>query len=284
MDAYIACCAPHYALLALPPRGSYDYLANTRANHAPGPTWLYTQGVFGGWDDNTFGLTKQVDPAELAIQIASVIAAGAKGLMIFETDFFNHPALPAYNTMRTLLREVGAMRELYRAGDATGAAAALVSGGAAAGDDIIVEAILCPRAIVVVAINAHAAADNQYNDLTCLLGAPHWAFTPVVLDAIAVALPAGFVVADSFEVFNASVIAGALPIVPVPGARARIGIANVTLGTEGPGSANCSAPVTAITRTFVLAADAALRGELAAALLATAPVPAVAPVVGDSGA
>jgi len=37
MDAYIGACAPHYALLPMPARGAYDYLANTRANHAPGP-------------------------------------------------------------------------------------------------------------------------------------------------------------------------------------------------------------------------------------------------------
>ena len=266
MDAYIACCAPHYALLAMPARGSYDYLVNTRANHAPGPTWLYTQGFFGGWDDHTLNLQRQVDPAELAVQVTSVVAAGGKGLMIFETDV-TYAGLPAYDTLRTLLREIGAMRELYRAGDATGAAQALTSDGASAGDDIIVEAILSPRAVIVVVINTRAAAENGYNDITCLLGAPHWTFAPVSLAAVAVALPVDFVVADSFEVFNASVLAGVLPLVSVPGARVRVGIANVSLGVDGPGSANCTEPARAIVRTFVIAADAGLRGELAGVLL-----------------
>ena len=265
MDAYIACCAPHYALLAMPARGSYDYLANTRANHAPGPTWLYTQGFFGGWDDHTLELQRQVDPAELAVQVASVVAAGGKGLMIFETDT-SFAGLPAYGTLRTLLREIGAMRELYRAGDATGMAQALAVDGSPVGDDVVVEATLGPRAVVVTALNTRAGAGNEYNDVTCLLGAPHWTFAPVPLSAIAVTLPVDLVVADSFEVFNASVVAGMLPLVPLVGARPRVGIANVTLGVAGPGSVNCTSPGDAIVRTFVLATDRALRDELAAAL------------------
>ena len=45
MDAYVGACAPTIVnvLKALPITYSYDYLKVTRQNHAPLPTWLYSQ-------------------------------------------------------------------------------------------------------------------------------------------------------------------------------------------------------------------------------------------------
>ena len=107
----------------MPPRGSFDYLSNTRLNHAPGPTWLYSQGFEEGWDSKTFKVNRQANAAEIAIQVASVAAAGAKGMMLFETQlkYLSDPiSAPAWETLGTLLREMGALREYYRAGDASG--------------------------------------------------------------------------------------------------------------------------------------------------------------------
>lgn len=271
MDAYIGACAPHYALLAMPARGSYDYLANTRANHAPGPTWLYSQGFEGGWDGSLLKTNRQADAAEIAVQVASVAAAGAKGLMLFETQlsYLEDPvSAPAWATLGTLLREAGALRELYRAGDATGAARPLDAAGASLAATVLTEAVLHPRGAVVLAINT-AAVNNTYNDICCALDvvACHFTFVDSLVASLAVTLPPGFdAVADSFEVFNASVLPGS-PAVQTPFANATLALTNVALGTQGPGSgAACGAPASAIVRTFVLAFDADLRGEVAAAL------------------
>ena len=281
MDAYIGACAPHYALLPMPARGSYDYLANTRTNHAPGPTWLYTQGFEDGWDSRITG-NRQANAAEIAVQVASVPAAGAKGLMIFETQlsYLRSPiTAPAWATLGTLLHEVGAMRELYRAGDATGSAAALNASGAPL-PDVIVEAILSPRAVVLLAINT-AAVNDTYNEICCVLDLTpcHFTFVPSLAAALTAGLPPGAAVVDAFEVFNATVLPGVLPLSPPPpGAPAgTVALADVQLGIEGPGSPGCAAPADAIVRTFVLALDAGLRAELAAALASGGVVPALPP-------
>ena len=270
MDAYIGACAPHYALLPMPARGSYDYLSNTRANHAPGPTWLYTQGFENGWDSHLDGANKQANAAEIAIQVASVPAAGAKGLMIFETQLSYQKGIsaPAWATLATMLHEVGALRELYRAGDASGMVAAWNASGGQA-PDVVAEGILSPRAMVVLLINT-AAVNDTYNEVCCVLdlAACHFTFVPSSLAEVVVGLPAGAVVADAFELFNATVLPGSPPLGPPPaGSGGTLSLSNITLGTEGPGSPPCTEPARAIVRTFVLAFDTKLRAEVAAALV-----------------
>ena len=279
MDAYIGACAPHYALLAMPARGSFDYLANTRANHEPGPTWLYSQGLEEGWDGSLLKTNRQANAAEIAVQVASVAAAGAKGLMLFETElkYLVDPiSAPTWATLGTLLRETGALRELYRAGDATGAAAPLDAAGASMAATVLAEAVLHPRGAVVLAINT-AAVNDTYNDICCALDvvACHFTFVPSAVASLAVTLPAGFAVADAFEVFNATVLPGS-PAIQSPFPNATLALTGVALGTEGPGSAACGAPAQAIVRTFVLAFDTALRGEVAAALAGGPPATTVA--------
>ena len=279
MDAYIGACAPHYALLAMPARGSFDYLANTRANHAPGPTWLYSQGLEEGWDGSLFKTNRQANAAEMAVQVASVAATGAKGLMLFETElkYLADPiSAPTWATLGTLLRETGALRELYRAGDATGSAVPLDAAGATMAATVLTEAVLHPRGAVVLAINT-AAVNDTYNDICCAFDvvACHFTFVPSAVASLAVTLPPGFAVADAFEIFNATILPGS-PAVQSPFPNATLALTGVALGTEGPGSAACGAPASAIARTFVLAFDVALRGEVAAALAGGPPAATVA--------
>jgi hypothetical protein len=87
--------------------------------------------------------------------------------------------------------EVGALRELYRAGDVSGMAAALDAGGAPLAD-VLVGAILSPRAAVLLLINTRALNDT-YNDLCCALdlSACHFSFAPTAIAAVTLALPAG---------------------------------------------------------------------------------------------
>ena len=270
MDAYIGACAPHYMLLAPPPRYSFDYLANTRANHAPGPTWLYSQGFEDGWDSAGHSVNRQATPAEIAVQVASVAAAGAKGLMLFESQlkYLEGESAPAWATLGTLLREVGALRELLRAGDPTGAAAARGAAGGARLPAVIAEATLSARALVVTLINTATAGDPGCLAV-CALGLPcHFTFVPTPVAELAVLLPLGFAPVDSFEVFNASVVAGTLPFAPSGASGGREVVwRGFALGAGAPGSGpKVAAPADAIVRTLVFAADAALRGEIAASL------------------
>ena len=269
MDAYIGACAPHYIPLAPPPRYSYDYLANTRANHAPGPTWLYSQGFEDGWDSLGHSVNRQASPAEIALQVASVPAAGAKGLMLFETQlkYVVGESAPAWATLGTLLREVGALRELLRAGDI--AAGAATATGAAAGS-VIAQATLSARALVVHVINIATAGDPGCL-VACAVGLPcHFTFVPTALQALQLRLPLGFTPVDSFEVFNASVLPGTLPFAPTGGGARDVAWQGFSLGAGAPGSVGSpdqpTLPQHAIVRTLILAADVALRGEVAAAL------------------
>lgn len=87
MDFYVAACAPHVTEWASPfwLRGSFDYLRTTAANQAPWPAWLYSQAFDDGWDGKIGPIRfhRQPDPAELSVQLMSVIAAGGKGMMLF---------------------------------------------------------------------------------------------------------------------------------------------------------------------------------------------------------
>lgn len=277
MDAYIGACAPHYILLAPPPRYSYDYLANTRANHAPGATWLYSQGFEEGWDGLGHSVNRQASAGEIAVQVASVGAAGAKGLMLFETQlkYLQGETAPAWDTLGTLLREVGALRELLRSGDPTGAAFALGGSGEPLDTThtMILEATLSARALVVHAINIATAGDPGCLAI-CALGLPcHFTFVPTTLGALGLTLPLGFSPLDSFEVFNASVLPGTLPFSPPPsGGNGGRGMVwqGFALGALAPGSfpppTHAASPSQALVRTLVLASDTELRGEIMAAL------------------
>jgi hypothetical protein len=197
--------------------------------------------------------------------------------MVFQSPlaYTTGESAPAWATMSTLLREIGAMRELYRGGDPTGMAVAVNGTPGAPGapvPDVIVEATLHPRALVLTLINV-AAVNDTANDLCCALGvsACHFTFVPTSIPLLAVWLPpGGFDVVDSFEVFNATVLPGALPLLtdPLPAdGGTSVGLSGVALGTGGPGSGpGVGAPEQAIVRTLVLATDGALRGEVAAAL------------------
>ncbi len=287
MDAYIGACAPHYIPLAPPPRYSFDYLANTRANHAPGPTWLYSQGFEDGWDGLGKTVNRQATPAEIAVQVISVGAAGAKGMMLFETQlkYVVGETAPAWATLGTLCREMGAVRELLRAGDPTGAVRALDANGHVI-EGVIVEGTLSARALVVHAINIATTGDPGCL-VICAVGLPcHITFAPTTVDALTILLPVGFTPVDSFELFNATVLPGSLPTVPGDSPRTIV-FKQFMLGAEGPGSGpTAAAPSDVVVRTLVFASDSALRSEITAALRVggnvSVQIPAALPVGGKT--
>jgi hypothetical protein len=79
MDFYVAACAPHVTGGAhpIPSRGAYDYLSVARKNQSPLPTWGYSQAYcMDCWIIVPHG-------NEIVMQMAAVVAAGSKGMMLF---------------------------------------------------------------------------------------------------------------------------------------------------------------------------------------------------------
>lgn len=205
IDFYVAACAPHITQWGNHPplRGAYDYLLNTRNNHMPLPTWQYAQGLHSGWNRDILGMniSVQPDPQEIWIQAMSVVAAGGKGIMWFQTDQSEASGHPArWDAIAKSNWSIRGVRRLLREGDLTGAASA--------DDHTIVDAIRSRDAIVVPVINLRASSTPT--DLACAAVAteamvPHWVLenaSPVVQ----VDVPPDFGVADVFEVANAQVI------------------------------------------------------------------------------
>jgi len=199
MDHYIAACAPHITAWGVPRplQAPFDYLRNTRNNHMPWPTWLYAQGLHTGWNQDALGQTIHVqpDPHEVLVQAFFAVAAGAKGLMWFQTDQGEARHAPArWEAIGQANWMIRTLRRPLREGDPVGAADA--------GPDALAEVIRAPDALVVPVVNllVHTPVD----DLTCL-GAlvsqelvPHWGLGEQAPD-LSLAVPAE---ATAWEVFE----------------------------------------------------------------------------------
>ncbi len=200
IDFYAAACAPHITPWGTHPpmRAPYDYLRNARENHMPGTTWLYTQGLSPVWNRTVPILgtrfSVQPDPQEIYAQAFESIAAGAKGLMWFQSNSAEGTHAPArWSTMRRVNQMVGSVRELLRSGDPIGAR---TSGSA------IVEALRSEEAIVVPVVSL--ATRSGPTDIGCgtvlsEAAVPHWIWDPSTLD-VTVSIPSDFGVLEVFEV------------------------------------------------------------------------------------
>ena len=205
MDMYIAACAPHVQNFGHPPpvRGSYDYMRTTRSNHMPLPTWTYSQGVFSGW--NSPFAVRDPDASELLLQAASVVAAGSKGIMYFESNVELNAEVPeTWQAIKDFNTDIGAIREFLRQGDVINSIS--TSDGFEFASPSTVAAIRSPSVIVVVAINFNNA--GGYNDYLCEIGENiHWIMLDHTISSIAVDLPADFgPVVDVFELLNGQIL------------------------------------------------------------------------------
>ena len=249
IDLYIAACAPHVTPFgnAPPVRGAYDYLRNARNNHMPLPTWQYAQGLHGGWNKGGAGqpiIHSQPSVAEIWSQGIAAMAAGAKGLMWFQTNMPEAEFAPElWQAMADVNWTFRGVRAFVREGDLTGQATATH-------DKVLVDAIRARRAMVVPALNF--ATDNIVDDVLCLSSfindnkAPHWLFSSVTTD-IAVAVPADQAVVEVFEVLPGKTVTVDAHVLP--------GTRTVVL----PGVQFSEAHAA---RVFVLAGDKQVRGEV----------------------
>jgi len=223
MDFYIAGCAPHITAWGTHPPidAAYDYLLNARNNMMPLPTWLYAQGLHPGWNRQLpiVGTTIHVQPspAELLIQGASVIAAGGKGFMWFQSTLDEADESPErWAAMSQVGRWLQGVRPLLREGDL----AALATSTEA---EVLASAIRGPQAIVVSVIDF--ATEAGPTDVACatILSAdsvPHWTLASRTFD-LEVVVPTDMAIRDVFEITLAGVISEA-PVVVGPARLLRL--------------------------------------------------------------
>jgi uncharacterized Zn-binding protein involved in type VI secretion len=247
-DFYVAGCAPHITQWGTHPplRGAYDYLRNVRDNHTPLPTWLYAQGLSVVWNKQVLGrqLRIQADPQEIVVQAVSALAAGAKGLMWFQTNLSEARADPsrwdAIVRMNWLTR---GLRRHLREGDLTGMASTP--------SNALVEAIRSRDAIVVTVIGLNTT--SAPTDPACAAAAvggpvPHFSLAAQTA-SVTVEVPPDFAVTELFEATDRG--PGATPSFSVQGRR--VTITNIMLSDA------------TAARVFVLARTGQVRGELTAA-------------------
>lgn len=179
MDFYVAACAPHITnwLSDMPLQGSYDYLFTARQNQKPLPTWLYSQGWCADcWsvDDLTAG--------EILVELASVVAAGGKGMMLFQSDVTLQGG-SSWTTGGKFLHSVQLISEFLRQADVEGARYSTD----ATATDAITQVLHGPSQLLFIAINLHASG---YNDKTCALSNSHWIFEEQTIGTTTIEIPA----------------------------------------------------------------------------------------------
>ena len=127
----------------------------------PQPTWLYTQGLAGTWNqDPIFSGEKSVQPEaqEILVQAMSVVAAGGKGLMYFqvaEKEARKNPK--SWQAIADFNRMIEPVREDLRSGDLTGMVGS--EGG------LIVDMIRSENKIIVPVISLRTK--KEVGDLKC---------------------------------------------------------------------------------------------------------------------
>jgi hypothetical protein len=198
MDFYIGACAPRItpAPGSYPLRGPYDFLRNTRENHMPLPTWLYSQGLSPAWKKKLLIVEFYANPApqEIYVQAFHVLAAGAKGMLWFQVNQDRAKDVPsAWQAIARSNAMIRRVRGWLREGDITGAAR---SSGKA-----LVEAIRAREAIVVPILNENTTktVDDSCNLAISDAAMPHFEFGSQSLD-IEVPIPADFGLKDVFEI------------------------------------------------------------------------------------
>ena len=196
MDAYCAACAPTIVpvIHSLPPQYSYDYLKNARDNHAPLPTWMYSQLYSDAW-------SYQANSPELVMQIGSVVVAGAKGVQLFQS-YHDQIQQHDWKSIASALKSISTLREDLRQGDIGGVRFS-TSASTGDGGEALVEVIRSPDRVVVAVVSTHATG---YSNVLChTFIDKHWTFHDLTVDKVSLTLPPGVKgLTNGVEVVNGS--------------------------------------------------------------------------------
>lgn len=179
MDFYIGACAPHITswLSDMRIQGSYDYLRTARENHKPLTTWLYSQG----WCSSCWSVDN-LETGELLVQLASVLIAGGKGLMLFQSDL-KLKNEQSWVSGGNFLASVDYLSSFLRVADVEGAK---FTTSTDLENKALIEVLADTESLLLVVINTDAYG---YNDKTCFATGKHWIFNEQVVDTISVVVP-----------------------------------------------------------------------------------------------
>jgi len=159
---------------------------------------MYAQGVHTGWNKSNYITTIHVqpDPQEILVQALSVVAAGAKGLMWFQSTLSEADHAPArWEAISRSNWWIRRLRSFLREGD--------INQLAASSDNVIVDQVRSRRALIVPVISL--VTQDTVTDTDCAMAftlesmVPHWTLTPATV-SVTVEVPADFGVLDWFEV------------------------------------------------------------------------------------
>ena len=186
MDAYLGACAPTIVpvIKPLPIDYPYLYLKNTRNNHMPLPTWLYSQLYSDAW-------SYQANANEIVAQIAQTVLAGAKGVTLFQSkqdEFDQHDLKP----IKQILNSIQGVKEHLRIGSIGGAKIT------SSGEPIMYEAIRTPNKLVLVVLNTKA---HGYSNLIChiYIAGKHWNFDEQKVGKLELEIPDGMTLSNFAE-------------------------------------------------------------------------------------
>ncbi len=181
-DFYIAACAPHITVVEanMPPlRAAFDMLFAVKENHMPLPTWLYSQALGTMWEITWPPLVgdkfkRAPNAMEQRLSIASVLAAGAKGLMYFQTNMALADSNPAtWDEIHNMNKDVRALRNHLRVAD---------FGSVLPTDENTIATLLRGEKILVLVV-INLANTGPLTELQCQTEKdPHWELVPAFPD------------------------------------------------------------------------------------------------------
>ncbi len=200
-DFYVAACAPHITVAGTHPplRAAFDMLFGVHENHMPHTSWFYTQGLHGGWNANIAGVTiyRQPSPAEYRVQALSVLMAGGKGIMYFQTDQNLAAKFPdTWAETGAVNRDIHGIRPYLLEGDIHRIMQE---------DGSFIASVLRARSMMaLIAINLKTSSSPT--ELQCLTGQnPHWVLADNAPD-ITVEVPPDLQVAEVVELRNGQLL------------------------------------------------------------------------------
>ena len=158
--------------------GAYDYLHTARENQKPSPTWLYSQG----WCSDCWSVKDQ-NSGEALVQLASVVAAGGKGLMLFQSDL-KLQGSESWKTGSNFLNSVSLIKEFLRTSDIEGARYSTTA------EHAITEVLYGPSELLFIAISTDASG---YNAQTCAVSGSHWTFKEQTISKSEIEIPGDLV-------------------------------------------------------------------------------------------
>ena len=201
-DFYIAACAPHITVVEtnMPPlRAAFDMLFAVKENHMPLPTWLYSQALGTMWEITwpplvgTEKFKRAPNAMEQRLSIASVLAAGAKGLMYFQTNMALANENPAtWDEIKGMNKDVRGLRKFLRIAD---------FGSPLVTDENTIATLLRGEEILILVV-INLANTGPLTEAACQTQKdPHWklvdAFPTITFD-----IPSDIGIEEMFEVRN----------------------------------------------------------------------------------